>query len=101
MNPVSPVSCKRQIAPGRRIPGSLTGLRAAAAPIRPRVDPARGCRRELSQEELSLRSGVHRNYIGGVERAERQPSALTVVRLADALGVKPSEVFKRAERRRG
>ncbi|HEX8065047.1 MAG TPA: helix-turn-helix transcriptional regulator [Thermoleophilaceae bacterium] len=56
--------------------------------------------RGLSQEELGLRSGVHRNYIGGVERAERQPSALTVVRLADALGVKPSEVFKRAERRR-
>jgi transcriptional regulator with XRE-family HTH domain len=56
--------------------------------------------RELSQEELGLRSGVHRNYIGGVERAERQPSALTVARLADALGVKPSEVFKRAERKR-
>ena len=55
--------------------------------------------RELSQEELSLRCGVHRNYIGGVERAERRPSALTVVKLAGALGLKPSEVFKRAERR--
>ena len=79
-------------------------------PRRPRPDPflvalgdtIRELRTEqgLSQEEVSLRCGVHRNYIGGVERAERQPSALTVVKLADALGVKPSEVFKRAERRR-
>ena len=51
----------------------------------------------LSQEEVSLRCGVHRNYIGGVERAERQPSALTVVKLADALGVKPSELLRRTE----
>jgi transcriptional regulator with XRE-family HTH domain len=56
--------------------------------------------REWSQEELSLRSGVHRNYIGGVERAERRPSVETVGKLADALGVEPSQVFRRAERLR-
>lgn len=54
--------------------------------------------RGWSQEELSLHSGVHRNYIGGLERAERRPSVETMGKLADALGVKPSEVFKRAER---
>ena len=54
--------------------------------------------RDWSQEELSLRSGVHRNYIGGLERAERRPSVETVGKLADALGIKPSQVFKRAER---
>jgi transcriptional regulator with XRE-family HTH domain len=56
--------------------------------------------RGWSQEELSLHSGVHRNYIGGLERAERRPSVETVGKLADALGVKPSEVFQRAERLR-
>lgn len=54
--------------------------------------------RDWSQEELSLRSGVHRNYIGGLERAERRPSIETVGKLAKALDLKPSQVFRRAER---
>jgi transcriptional regulator with XRE-family HTH domain len=51
----------------------------------------------LSQEHLSLDSGVHRNYIGGIERAERQPSVTTLARLAQALNVKPSDLLARAE----
>jgi transcriptional regulator with XRE-family HTH domain len=51
-----------------------------------------------SQESLSLDSGVHRNYIGGIERAERRPSLETVARLAATLGVKPSELIALAER---
>jgi transcriptional regulator with XRE-family HTH domain len=54
--------------------------------------------RGWSQEELSLRTGVHRNYIGGIERAERQPTVETVAVLAKALGVKTSELIARAER---
>ncbi len=54
--------------------------------------------RGWSQEELSLRTGVHRNYIGGIERAERKPTVETVAVLADALGVKTSELIARAER---
>ena len=52
----------------------------------------------VSQERLGLESGVHRNYIGGIERAERQPSVTTLARLAQALGVKPSDLLARAER---
>lgn len=52
----------------------------------------------VSQEELGLCSGVHRNYIGGIERAERQPSVVTLARLADALSVKPSDLLALAER---
>jgi transcriptional regulator with XRE-family HTH domain len=52
----------------------------------------------VSQERLGLESGVHRNYIGGIERAERQPSVTTLARLAQALGVKPSDLLGRAER---
>lgn len=57
--------------------------------------------RELSQEQLGLRSGVHRNYIGGLERAERRPSVVTIARLAETLGIRTSDVFRRAERRMG
>jgi len=50
----------------------------------------------LSQEELGLRTGVHRNYIGGIERGERNPSVTTIATLADALDLKLSELFARA-----
>lgn len=53
--------------------------------------------RRLSQEELGLRTGVHRNYIGGVERAERNPSVVTVARLADALEISMGELFALAD----
>ena len=55
--------------------------------------------RGLSQEELGLKSGVHRNYIGGLERSERRPSVVTVKRLADGLDVRASELVAAAERR--
>jgi transcriptional regulator with XRE-family HTH domain len=54
--------------------------------------------RRLSQEELGLRTGVHRNYIGGIERGERNPSVTTIATLAEALGVQLSDVFLRVER---
>jgi transcriptional regulator with XRE-family HTH domain len=60
------------------------------------IREARGDRR-ISQEELGLRTGVHRNYIGGIERGERNPSVTTVAVLAEELGVKMSELFARAE----
>lgn len=53
--------------------------------------------RGLTQEALSLETGVHRNYIGGIERGERSPSVLTVARLANALGTSLSDLFGQAE----
>jgi transcriptional regulator with XRE-family HTH domain len=52
----------------------------------------------VSQEELGLRTGVHRNYIGGIERGERNPSVTTIATLADALDLRLSELFERAGR---
>ena len=55
-------------------------------------------RGEISQEQLGLDSGVHRNYIGGIERGERKPTLTTIAKLALTLGVAPSELIARAER---
>jgi len=49
--------------------------------------------RALSQEELADRAGVHRTYMGGIERGERNPSLKNIAAIADALGVSLPELF--------
>jgi transcriptional regulator with XRE-family HTH domain len=39
----------------------------------------------LTQEELAERSNFHVNYVGGIERAERNPSLTSLVMLAKGL----------------
>lgn len=41
----------------------------------------------LSQEELANRAGVHRTYIGMVERAEKNITLKNIERIAKALNV--------------
>ena len=48
----------------------------------------------ISQEELATRSRLHRTYIGGIERAERNISLATLEMIAEGLGVKPSELLE-------
>lgn len=39
----------------------------------------------LTQEELAERANFHVNYIGGIERAQRNPSLTSLFALAEAL----------------
>lgn len=49
--------------------------------------------RELSQERLAELAGLDRNYIGQIERAERNVALVNIVRIAKALGLEPGALF--------
>ncbi len=55
--------------------------------------------RGLSQEKLGFESDYHRTYISQLERGQKNPSLKAIFRLAEALGVKPSEMIRRIESR--
>lgn len=47
----------------------------------------------LSQEELAARADLHRNYVGSVERGQRDIGIGALGRLTTALGVSLQEFF--------
>ena len=48
----------------------------------------------ISQEELGFRAGLHRNFIGYVERAEQNATVKRVVKIARALKLRPSDLVR-------
>jgi len=47
----------------------------------------------LSQEELGYKAGLHRTYIGCVERVEKNITINTIEKIAKALDIDVSELF--------
>jgi len=50
--------------------------------------------RDLSQGDVARILGVHRTYISGFERSARNPSLITVQKVARALGVKVKNLIE-------
>jgi transcriptional regulator with XRE-family HTH domain len=50
--------------------------------------------RGYSQEELPERAGLHRNYVGGIERGERNVALENIAKLSKALSVRSRDLFE-------
>lgn len=59
----------------------------------------RRTQRGLSQEALAEKADVHRNFVGLLERGQRNVTLLTLGAIADALRLPVSELVARAEQR--
>jgi transcriptional regulator with XRE-family HTH domain len=53
---------------------------------------------QVSQEQLGQMTGLHRNHVGQIERAEMSPTLRSIELIATALDRKPSELLGLAER---
>lgn len=52
----------------------------------------------FSQEALGFRGGLHRNYVGAVERGEINPTLRVILKFCDGLGVPLAELVAVYER---
>jgi transcriptional regulator with XRE-family HTH domain len=52
---------------------------------------------ELSQGELADRAGVHRTYLSDIERGSRNVTVTVLARIAEALELKVSTLFRLTE----
>jgi transcriptional regulator with XRE-family HTH domain len=50
-----------------------------------------------SQEAFASFCGIHRTYMGAIERGERNVSLMNIIRIANALKFRPSELFAMAK----
>ena len=51
-------------------------------------------KKKMSQGDVAKKCGVHRSYISGLERGKRNPSLLTIKKMAEALSVNPKELVE-------
>lgn len=51
---------------------------------------------EMSQESLANSAALDRSYMGGIERGEHNLTVMSLVKIADQLQVKPSEILQKA-----
>jgi DNA-binding XRE family transcriptional regulator len=86
---VMPPHALATMTASRRIPTPSPELLALARRLR-QMRRAR----ELSQEALAAIAGVHPKHLSEIERANKDPRATTVIRIADALGVPVAELYE-------
>ncbi len=68
--------------------------------VRERFGFAEKARREelgLTQEDLAERAGIHRTYLSDVERGGRNVSLINIEKVAEALSMRISELFRLVE----
>jgi transcriptional regulator with XRE-family HTH domain len=68
--------------------------------IRERFGFAVKVRREelgLTQEDLADKAGIHRTYLSDIERGARNPSLVSIERVAAGLELALSDLFRRIE----
>lgn len=58
-----------------------------------RIKYLRGQKR-WSQEDLALEAGINKNYLSDLERGTRNPTVKALEKIANALGINLSELFK-------
>ena len=71
-----------------------------AAQVRTKLGNAIRAKRvpqRLSQEALADKCGLHRTYVGSVERGERNVSIDNIARIAKALGISVAELIRTAD----
>src|SRR5437762_9867512 len=81
---------------------NLAAMKKKAKPdIRERFGFAVKMRREelnLTQEDLAHKAGIHRTYLSDIERGSRNVALINIERLAAALSMSLSELFRMVER---
>ncbi len=50
----------------------------------------------ISQEALANAADIDRSYMGGIERGEHNLTIINLIRVATALRLKPSDLFKKS-----
>ena len=58
-------------------------------------------KQNLSQEALADKAGLHRTYLGDVERGERNIGLLNIVKIANALNIPPDLLLRGPDSRGG
>jgi transcriptional regulator with XRE-family HTH domain len=48
----------------------------------------------ISQEQLAALTNLHRTYIGGIERGERNPSLVNILKISKALNIPVTALFE-------
>jgi transcriptional regulator with XRE-family HTH domain len=57
-------------------------------------------KRGLSQTRLGELAGLNRNYVGDIERGQRNPCLDNILKLSEGLNVSPTELFRPFDKRR-